>query len=113
MDFGIIKCFKTYFNKYKFNSIIENVGIGSDVYESYKEINLRDVYLFADIIWKRTSKNTIYNCFKHFIICDKNILPTKIENYNDFYTKTSIFDPINHDDFLNISYTENDEMMCS
>ncbi|KAG0442155.1 Tigger transposable element-derived protein 6 [Dictyocoela muelleri] len=113
MDIGIIKCFKTYFNQYKLNSIIEKVENGSDVYESYKEINLRDVALFAEISWKRVSENTIFNCFKHFLICDKNILPIKIENYDDFINKTSIFDPVNHDEFLNTSYHENDEMICN
>lgn len=66
---------------------------------------------YLQIFHEKVSENTIFNCFNHFLICEKNILPIGSEICNDFFAKTSIFDPINHHNFLNISYIENDEII--
>ncbi|KAG0440720.1 Tigger transposable element-derived protein 6 [Dictyocoela muelleri] len=52
IDLGIIKYFKTFFNQYKLNDIINNVEKGFDVYESYKNINLKDAIIYTDYAWK-------------------------------------------------------------
>ena len=116
MDLRIIRSFKSKFERTKLEKITDSVIGGNSVYECYNLIDLKDVIIFTDMAWPGISKNTIANCFKHFVEDKRDINPTTgdisqntkfIESY---ITKLDIFDGISVDDYLDVSYTENYEL---
>ena len=117
MDLGIIRSFKSKFEKLKLEKIIDSVIRGNNVYKCYNSIDLKDVIIFTDMAWSEMSKNTIANCFKHFVEDkgDINLTTSDISQNTKFIesyiTKLDIFDGISVDDYLDVSYTENDEII--
>ena len=117
LDLGIIRSFKCKFEKLKLEKILELVEKGNDVYQCYKKINLVDVITFTDIAWNEVAESTIKNCFKLFRSEEKEPEDFIAEDDSDekffqnFSDSTKIFDKISSTDYLNITYTENDEIL--
>ncbi|XP_029657980.1 tigger transposable element-derived protein 6-like [Octopus sinensis] len=65
MDQGIIRSFKSHFNKFKFKHIIEQINYGDATIECYKKLTLKDAVLFSYLAWKDVSVDTISKCFQH------------------------------------------------
>lgn len=115
MDLGIIRNFKLHFNHYKLSSLLTKIENGANVYTVYKNLTLKDTIIFADLAWTDVKVETIYNCFKHL----KTMGSAKVENntdannsyYKNFIKKSDIFDPMGENEFLNVEYTENDEII--
>ena len=67
--------------------------------------------------WSDISKNTIANCFKHFLKdnIDNIQIPDDIsinkKSIENSIIKIGIFDGIPVDDYLDMFYTENDEII--
>ena len=84
-----------------------------------KKISLVDVITFTDMSWSDIKDSTIKNCFKHlYIDADET---EKGEGYEsnihadnfveNFIGKTKIFDGISLTDYINMEYTEEEEIL--
>ncbi|OAF66028.1 hypothetical protein A3Q56_06252 [Intoshia linei] len=88
---------------------------GESVYDAYKKLTLRDTIIFADLSWNKVTQSTILNCFKHLYNNQNgHVNYEKIPYYKCYIKSLNIHDPIT-EEFINIEYTENDEIMseCS
>lgn len=112
MDLGIIRNFKLHFNQYKLSSLLMKIESGENVYSAYKSINLKDAITFADLAWNDVKQTTINNCFKHL---NKLKLPVEVDTndvfYKNFLKISDILDPMDEHEFIDMHYTENEEII--
>lgn len=92
------------------------IEAGKDTFKCYKDLTIKDAILMISYAWNEVNKSTINNCFKHAkwiescyedIIYDDNLSELFIE----FVDKAKIIDPITKDEFIEISYVENDVIL--
>ncbi|XP_029653724.1 uncharacterized protein LOC115226875 [Octopus sinensis] len=114
MDQGIIRSFKSHFNKFKFKHIIEQINYGNATIECYKKLTLKDAVLFSYLAWKDVSVDTISKCFHHAKWENRIEEPImgdhKIKNFEQIIEKLMITDPIKEEEFIDFTYSENDEL---
>ncbi|OAF66273.1 hypothetical protein A3Q56_06000 [Intoshia linei] len=96
---------------------VKRVGVekGESLYDDYKKLTLRDTIIFADLSWNKVTQSTILNCFKHLPSNENgHVNYEKISYYKCYIKSLNIHDPIT-EEFINIEYTEKDEIMseCS
>ena len=117
MDRGIIQNFKVKFNKYKLSYITDKIENGMHTTEAFKKLNIKDAIVFADLAWNEVKQETMKNCFKHLKnieIQDEILEETKNKNsdvYDLFLKKAEIIDPVSEKEYIEITYTENDEII--
>ena len=115
MYLGIIHSFKAKFNQNKLSYIINEISEEKSVISLYKSLTLKGVILFIDEAWREVTPETITNCFsknKNYEMQNNNISQEeKINNFDDFIKITKIFDPLTQEEFNDIIYTENDEIL--
>ncbi|XP_036355756.1 beta-galactosidase-like [Octopus sinensis] len=114
MDQGIIRSFKSHFNKFKFKHIIEQINYGDATIECYKKLTQKDAILFSYLAWKDVSVDTISKCFQHAKWENRIEEPImgdhKIKNFEQIIEKLMITDPIKEEEFIDFTYSENDEL---
>ncbi|KAF7690699.1 Jerky like protein-like [Cucumispora dikerogammari] len=123
MDRGIIRNFKLFSNRYKLSDVLNQVEKSDNVYDIYKKITLRDTIIYSELAWNDVSQATINNCFKH--LCSPNwflenelqsliTVEKQAENDEEFKTtckSLKIADPLRKNEFNELNYTENDEIL--